>query len=161
MWCQEAPCRFVSSDDVTDPPTTPRTEPFFTLQSLTHQAAPPPEARTTQQLLTSQLLYDVRILTTSHHGRAPKERDPSPVQCYFVAYRSTTISAARRAQAALHEARGAGLPLEAAAKTSHHGRVLEERGLSPAQCPFDGQGPTTTSPTRRAQAATSSAAPPP
>ena len=33
-----------SSDDTEDLPVMPRTKPFFTLQSLTHQAAPPSEA---------------------------------------------------------------------------------------------------------------------
>ena len=32
------------SDGAMDLPMTPHTKPFFTLQSLTHQAAPPPEA---------------------------------------------------------------------------------------------------------------------
>ena len=114
---------------------------------------------------------------TSHHGRAPEETGFSPAQRSFDRQGPTGIRPTRRAQAESSSAappprrqraqeraprvpRGAGLPLEAAAGTSHHGRAPEERGLSPAQCPFDGRGPTITSPARRAQAACSSAVPP-
>ena len=91
---------------------------------------------------------------TLHHGRATKERGISPAQCLRLAYGPPTVSAARRTRegsssaaplpqrqraqraSAPRDTSGAGLELEAAGGTSHHGRAPEERGLSPAEVPY-------------------------
>ena len=46
LWCgaKKHHAALFLSDDAMDLPMAPQTRPFFTLQSLTHQAAPPPEA---------------------------------------------------------------------------------------------------------------------
>jgi len=94
---------------------------------------------------------------TSHHGRAPKGRDCSIVQCPFIGHEPTTTSAAWRARTASSSgapppprqrasarvrcaSSGAGMALEAAAGTSHHGCALKGRGFSPAMCPSNGLG---------------------
>ena len=104
-----------------------------------------------------------------YHGRAPKERGLSPVQCPGLVNGPTTTSAARRTRAessrtalpperqrAQWRARAchakAGWFLKAVAGMLHHGRAPKERGLSPVQCPGRAHGPITTSAARRVRA---------
>ena len=88
----------------------------------------------------------------SHHGRAPKKRGLSPVQCPCLVRGPATASTARHAcaaracvlrfssrETACAVARTrvpraeAGWFLKAVAGMSHRGRALKERGLSPVQ----------------------------
>ena len=135
------------------------------------RAAPTPERHAAQRcsrVCHAKVGYALEVPAgTSHHGRAPKERGLSPGQCSCIWHRPTTASVARRACAASSRAAQpperhppqrhvrtcdakVGCTLEAAAGTSHHGRVLRERGLSPVQCFCTRYGPITTSAARRA-----------
>ena len=126
----------------------------------------------------SRLVLGQAAAGTSHHSRAPKERDLSPVQCPCLTRGTTTASAARCARAASSSART--FPQETAstvarprvpresrpilgatAGTSHNSRTPKKRGLSPVQCPCLVHKPTTTSAARRARAASLRDAPPP
>ena len=125
-------------------------------RAASSSAAPPPERQRAQARLRCATrgagLALEAAAGTSHHGRAPKERGLSPVQCLYVAMTDHNQRGTARARSKLEccasspetasagapalVTRGAGLALEAAAGTSHHGRAPKERGLSPAQCPF-------------------------
>ena len=114
----------------------------------------------------------------SQHGRAPKERGLSLVQCPSLVYEPTITRAARRARAASKRAApppeswpaqwhsrachaDVGCALEAAPGTSHHGLAPKERGLPSVQYLVVRHGSIATSAARCARAASACATPPP
>ena len=151
-------------------------------RAASSSAAPPPkrqraQARALRVARGAGLALEVAA-GTSHHGRAPEERGLSPAQCPFEAtgrpqparhgaraqqarvLRLLPRDSERSARAA-RVTRGAGLALEAAAGTSHHGRAPKREASRRRSVLSYEHEPTTTSAARRARAASSSAAPPP
>ena len=113
-------------------------------------AAPRARAERGKALAGAVTLLSVR----ADHNQGGMARAHSKLECCAS---SETASAGARA---LHETRGAGLALEAAAGTWHHGRAPKERGLLPTPCLPIGHGSTTTSAARREQPAASLSAVP-
>ena len=131
-------------------------------RAASSSAAPPPQRQRAlarlRRVTRGACLALEAAAGTSHHDRAPKERGLSPAQPPRIGYRPTLASAAQRAHRssraapppkgqrahapAPREKRSTCLALETVAGTSHHGRALKERGLSPAQRPRIGYGPT-------------------
>ena len=144
-------------------------------------APPPPRQRASARVRCASSGAGMALEAaagTSHHGRAPRKRGLSPT-LYFCCcacgdhnQRGTARThrnlecCASSPKTAGDGARvrrvtsGAGLALETAAGTSHHGQALMENGLSPARCPSTGHRPTIISTVLRAHVASSSAASP-
>ena len=94
--------------------------------------APRPRAKRESRLAGARSFYETR----ADHSQRGTARTRSKLECCVSSPETaSTVAPAPR------EPRGAGLALEAAAGTSHHGRAPKGRGLSPSQRSLAGREP--------------------